>query len=93
VYPLAIFFDFGPFGPIILLAILAVLAGLVVFCRSRRRCTHNTIVLAPQETGKQSVQPMNKVHRPANKRRKLGERVLASVTKLLWAPPIFQSFC
>jgi len=31
VYPLAIFFDFGPLGPIILLAILAVLAGLVFF--------------------------------------------------------------
>jgi len=31
VYPLAIFFDFGPLGPIILLAIVAVLAGLVFF--------------------------------------------------------------
>jgi hypothetical protein len=31
VYPLAIFFDFGPFGPIILLAIVAVLAGLLFF--------------------------------------------------------------
>jgi uncharacterized membrane protein len=31
VYPLAIFFDFGPFGLIILLAILAVLAESVFF--------------------------------------------------------------
>jgi hypothetical protein len=94
--PLAIFFDFGPLGPIILLAILAVLAGLVVFCRSRRRCTYHTIVLAPQETRKQESSQYNPGTKCIARRTNVaswGERVLAGVTKLLWAPPIFQSFC